>query len=91
MNYLNHIAPDRAAIEQNKQREPLGEQIRAELIALLDKYQIVNVMLDTEEHQVSIDIVRLPPNIKPVLTLWGSIYVRDEPGPSPTGEKGAEK
>ncbi len=78
MSHLNHIAPDRVALEANKKHEPLGEQIRGELEALLNKYQIVSILLDTDEHQVSIDSAKLPPNIKPVLTHWGSIYVKDE-------------
>jgi hypothetical protein len=36
-------------------------------------------MLDTQEHCIDVDIVKLPPKIKAVLTSWGSIYVRDEP------------
>lgn len=74
-----HAAPDKEAIERNKKREPLGEQIRAELIDWINRNGIVTVMLDTDEHCISVDIVKLPPEIKPALTLWGSIYVRNEP------------
>jgi hypothetical protein len=36
------------------------------------------MMLDTNHHVIGIDIVKLPPNIKPVLTHWGSIFVCDD-------------
>lgn len=49
------------------------------LISFLERNKIVGVLLDTEQHRISIDILKLPPEIKPVLTLWGSIYVRNEP------------
>jgi hypothetical protein len=78
MNYLSHIPPDREAIQENRSIEPVGERLRKELEAWLDKNGIVSIFLDTQEHRVKIDIVKLPPNIKPVLTLWGSIYVRDD-------------
>lgn len=72
-----HIAPDKDAVAQNAVKEPDGERIRAELSDFIKRNKIVSVMLDTDEHVVSIDIVKLPPRIKPVLRLWGSIYVRD--------------
>ena len=74
-----HAAPDKDAIAKNVAKEPEGERIRAELAAFLKRNNIVSIMLDTDEHCVSVDIVKLPPDIKPVLTLWGSIYVRDAP------------
>ena len=78
MNIDIHVEPDRGAIERNKFKEPLGEQIRAELEALIEKYGIVSVRLDTKNHCIEIDIVKLPSCIKPVLTLWGAIYVESE-------------
>lgn len=78
MNPLCHVAPDQADIERNKLKEPEGERLRAELTEWLQKNDIVSIRLDTPEHMVSIDIApRLPPAIKPVLRIWGSIYVRD--------------
>lgn len=79
----SHVVPDKDDIERNKSVEPLGEKIRSELIDWINRHGIVTMMLDTDEHCVSLDIVSLPPNIKPVLTHWGSIYVRDEPESSP--------
>jgi hypothetical protein len=78
-----HAVPDKEAIERNKTAEPLGEKIRAELIDWLQRNKIVTAMLDTDEHCISVDIIKLPPEIKPALTLWGSIYVRNEAPPSP--------
>jgi hypothetical protein len=72
-----HVAPDKEAIAKNAAKEPEGERIRAELIDFINRNKIVNLFLDTDEHVVTIDIVRLPPRIKPVLTIWGAIYVRD--------------
>jgi hypothetical protein len=73
-----HVAPDENDIERNKSAEPEGERLRAELTEWLRKNGIVSMMLDTPEHCVEVRIApRLPPRIKPVLTLWGSIYVRD--------------
>ena len=73
-----HVAPDRDSIVQNVSREPEGERIRAELEDFLKRNKIVSILLDTEQHCVSVDIVKLPPEIKPVLTLWGSIFVRND-------------
>jgi len=73
-----HAVPNKDDIAKNVVKEPEGERIRAELVDFLVRNKIVSIMLDTEEHCVSVDIVRLPPEIKPVLTLWGSIYVRNE-------------
>lgn len=72
-----HQKPDRAAIEQNKIKEPEGERIRAELEDFIRRNHIVGIMLDTDQHTVEIQINRLPPACKSVLTIWGSIYVRD--------------
>jgi hypothetical protein len=77
MNTSCHIAPNLQDIERNAKEEPLGERLRAELTEWLEKNEIVSVMLDTPEHVVRIDIIKLPPRIKPVLRLWGSIFVRD--------------
>lgn len=75
----SHIAPDRAELERNKRQEPEGERIRAELEDFIKRNGIVSIMLDTEHHQVHIDIDHLPPSMRPVLTIWGSIYVvRDD-------------
>jgi hypothetical protein len=73
-----HIAPDKDAIANNVAKEPQGERIRAELIDFLVRNKIVSMMLDTDHHVIGIDIVKLPPNIKPVLTHWGSIFVCDD-------------
>ena len=72
-----HIAPDQNDIIKNVSKEPEGEHIRAELVDFLRRNKIVSVLLDTEEHNVQIDIVKLPPEIKPVLTCWGSVFVRN--------------
>ena len=72
-----HIAPDQNDIVKNVAKEPEGERIRAELVDFLKRNKIVSVLLDTEEHNVCIDIVKLPPKIKPVLTCWGSVFVRN--------------
>lgn len=81
-SYACHISPDKDALERNKSVEAEGERIRGELVDFLNRNRIVGMMLDTEEHVVRVDIAKLPPNIKPVLTLWGSIYVKDELGAS---------
>jgi hypothetical protein len=78
MDMRAHVPPDEEAIERNKEREPEGERIRAELIDWLTRNKIVSVMLDTAEHRVSVDIVKLPPRTKSVLGIWGSIRVRDD-------------
>ena len=79
MNVECHVAPDQADLERNKAVEPEGERIRAELIDWLSRNKIVSVMLDTPEHVVRVDIApKLPPRIKSVLSLWGSIFVKDE-------------
>lgn len=75
-----HVAPDRSAIAQNVANEPEGERIRAELEDFLNRNNIVSVLLDTDQHNVQIDIVKLPPEIKPVLTCWGSVFVRNGKG-----------
>lgn len=73
-----HIAPPQSDLNYNALKEPEGERIRAELIEWLTRNKIVTVLLDTDEHCVSIDIVKLPPRIKPVLTSWGSIFIKDD-------------
>lgn len=73
-----HTAPDAEALEANKLCESEGERIRAELVEWLTRNKVVSVMLDTEKHCISIDIVKLPPEIRSVLTVWGSIYVEDD-------------
>lgn len=73
---FSHIPPDPEAIEANKAREPDGERLRAELTEWLDKNSIVGIMMATPNHSIEIRCEpRLPPHIKPVLTVWGSIYV----------------
>jgi hypothetical protein len=76
-----HIAPDRDACVANIEKEPEGERIRMELEDFLRRNKIVSIMMDTPEHMVSIDIVKLPPRIKPILRLWGSVFIKDEPEP----------
>lgn len=79
MNINGHTVPNEVDIEKNKTIEPEGERLRAELIDWLKKNKIVGILLDTPEHVVDIQIApRLPPRIKSVLTVWGSIYVRDD-------------
>jgi hypothetical protein len=74
-----HVPPDRADIAANVSKEPEGERIRAELEDFLTRNKIVSISLDTERHSVSVDIVRLPSEIEPVLNVWGSIYVERKP------------
>lgn len=74
----SHIAPDREDIYKNIANEPEGERIRQELEDFLRRNNIVSILLDTEEHCIDIDIVKLPPRIKHVLTWWGSVFVRDD-------------
>ena len=85
-----YAAPDKEACAKNAKMEPEGERIRGELIDFLARNKIVSILLDTDEHIVSIDIawpkVKLPLEIKPVLTLWGSIFVRNDVGDPPKGE-----
>ncbi|MDE2100617.1 MAG: hypothetical protein KGL39_25460 [Patescibacteria group bacterium] len=76
----DHTPPDRQAIEANRQKEPEGERIRAELEKFISRNGIVSVLLDTDKHEVRIDIRRLPSRIKNVLSLYGSIYVDDTKG-----------
>lgn len=73
-----HIAPDKTDVVNNVSHEPEGERIRAELIDFLTRNKIHSIMLDTDDHCVQVDGVKLPPRIKDVLTIWGSIYVRVE-------------
>lgn len=73
-----HSAPNEAAVKRNEMLEPEGERLRAELIEWLRVNQIVGICMDTPEHVVRVDSALLPPRIKPVLTFYGSIYVKDE-------------
>src|SRR5271156_1504183 len=74
-----HIAPDRNDIEKNKLEEPEGERLRAELETWLEKNKIVGIMMDTPNHEIRIDWAnRLPSEIKPILTHWGSIFIINE-------------
>lgn len=76
-----HVAPVQEDIERNKIKEPEGEKLRAELIDWLEKNGIVSLILDTPEHVIYVDrIGKLPPRICALLTLWGSIYVKDPDG-----------
>lgn len=77
MRYDLHVAPPLEDLEANAKEEPEGERIRAELIDWLTRNKISSVYLDTERHIVEINIAKLPPRIKPVLTKWGSIFVED--------------
>jgi hypothetical protein len=80
MNPLLHVAPEQKDIERNKLVEPEGERIRQELIAFLERNEICGMLLDTPHHHVDIQYCpRLPSEIKPVLNLWGSIYVVVKP------------
>jgi hypothetical protein len=77
--YQCHVVPDERDLERNKAVEPEGERLREELTEWLKKNGIVGIRLDTPEHLVRIDIMpTLPPRIKFVLRLWGSISVRDD-------------
>lgn len=79
-SFYGHVAPNAADVEKNKRFEPDGERLRAELNDWLAKNEIVSMMLDTDKHYVRIDINKLPDNIKPVLSIWGSIYVDNGDG-----------
>lgn len=70
-----HTPPDAGAIQRNKVCEPEGERLRRELTLWLEANDVVGIRLDTPKHSVRIDSASLPPNMKPVLTVWGSIYV----------------
>jgi hypothetical protein len=72
-----HTAPDRDAITENVANEPEGERIRAELEDFLKRNNIVAITLDTDEHVIEIDIVKLPSRTKSVLTKWGAIRIND--------------
>lgn len=74
-----HATPDLARTKLNEADEPNGERLRRELTEWLEHNKILSLILDTEHHCVEIDWVpRLPPRIKPQLTIWGSIYVIDD-------------
>lgn len=73
-----HESPDRSYIEKNKEVEPEGERIRAEMEDFIFRNKISGMYLDTDKHTVDIQIAKLPPRIMSVLTKWGSIYVVDE-------------
>lgn len=72
-----HVPPDEAAIGANQAVEPEGERLRQELTDWLTRNSIVGIMLDTPHHYVDIGSAKLPPLIKPILRLWGSIYIED--------------
>lgn len=86
---MSDVKKMRKAINKNWSREPLGEQLRAGLIEWITRNGIVSISLDTEEHHVYISSIKLPPEIKPVLTHYGSIYVLNQP-PSVSGERRGE-
>jgi hypothetical protein len=66
-------------VQKNIVLEPEGERLRAELTDWLEKNKIVNMMLETKGHFVEINYgPYLPERIKPVLSIYGSIYVQDE-------------
>lgn len=77
-SFYEHIAPPKADIEANRAKEPEGERIRAELEDFLKRNKIVAMLLDTESHYVEIDVNKLPPYTKSVLTHWGAIRIEDE-------------
>jgi hypothetical protein len=72
-------APDQGDIQRNQEFEPEGERLRRELTDWLRINKISSILLDTDEHCVDIKIAKLPPRIKNALSLWGAIYVKDEP------------
>lgn len=78
MSTNSHVAPPPEFYEVNAKREPEGERIRKELIEFLERNKIVGILLDTEKHCVQIDIAKLPPKLKSVLTKWGAITVVDD-------------
>lgn len=77
MSWL-HTPPDEVAIEKNQTREPEGERIRKELIEFLTRNKIVGILLDTAHHTIEVNIDKLPPKLKTVLTQWGAISVVDD-------------
>ena len=69
-------APKQEDIEANKEKEPEGERIRAELVDFLERNKICGILMDTPHHHVSIDYgPNLPAERKNVLSLWGSVYI----------------
>lgn len=73
-----HVAPNPSDIERNRAKEPDGERLRQELTEWIERNGVVSMMLDTPTHYVEMGIAKLPPRIKPILTLWGSIYQIDD-------------
>lgn len=73
-----HTPPDQDYIKRNATREPEGERIRKELIDFLERNKIVGIMLDTATHTVEVNIGKLPPKLKTVLSKYGAISVVDE-------------
>lgn len=73
-----HTPPDEEYIKKNAVREPEGERIRKELIEFLERNKIVGIMLDTATHTVEVNIGKLPPRLKTVLSKYGAIYVVDD-------------
>lgn len=78
---MSHETPIREDIEANKLKQPEGERIRAEFERFIRRNKIFGMMLDTEHHSAEIRIDKLPDRIKNVLSIWGSIYVRDDRRP----------
>lgn len=81
-----HIAPPTDVIEKNKETEPEGERLRAELADWLRHNQIGGILMDTKDHIVDIQIRRLPPRLKWVLSTWGTITVVDDADESTLAE-----
>ncbi len=76
--YSDWTPPPDEAVELNKVVEPEGERLRAELTEWLKKNKIVSAIIETKEHFITIDIGScLPDQMKSVLTVHGSIYIRD--------------
>jgi hypothetical protein len=76
MTYPCWVAPNQNDVEANKLKEQEGERIRAELIDFLERNKVCGILMDTPHHHVDIQWgPRLPSEIKPVLTMWGSIFI----------------
>ncbi len=73
-----HASPNEADIARNTKLEPEGERIRRELVEFLERNKIAAIYLDTATLTVDVQSVCLPPKIRNVLSVWGSIYVVDE-------------
>lgn len=73
-----HTPPVEQDLKTNEQFEPEGERIRRELLEFLTRNKIVSMCLDTPLHVVEVQSATLPPKIKNVRSIWGSVYVLDE-------------